>query len=76
MSCGCYNVLQLTQISATYTLIHSFLRKQSHNKVADALKKAAKALVILKDDIEIEGPQLDEIIQIWKLIKQNDNTSS
>ncbi|KIK08163.1 hypothetical protein K443DRAFT_585676 [Laccaria amethystina LaAM-08-1] len=63
-------------LATTYTLIHSFLRKQSHNKAADALKKAAKAIVILKDDIEIEGPQLDEIIQIWESIKQNDNTSS
>ncbi|KAK7040870.1 jun-like transcription factor [Paramarasmius palmivorus] len=53
-------------LATTYTLIHAFLTKRSHSKAADALKKAAKDVVILKDGIATEGPQLDEIIQQWK----------
>jgi hypothetical protein len=52
--------------SATYTLIHAFLNKRGHTKAAQALKKAAADVVVLKDDITPEGPQLDEIIQQWK----------
>lgn len=51
---------------ATYTLIHAFLNKRSHTKAAQALRKAAADVVVLKDDITPEGPQLDEIIQQWK----------
>lgn len=51
---------------ATYTLIHAFLTKRSHTKAAEALKKAAKEFVILKDDITPEGPQIEEIITEWK----------
>lgn len=51
---------------ATYTLIHSFLTKHSHVKAAQAVKKAAKDVVVLKDDIETNGPQLDQIIKEWK----------
>ena len=54
--------------TATYTLIHAFLTKHSHTKAAQAVKKAAKEVVILKDGVEIEGPQLDEIIVEWKLL--------
>ncbi|KAG7092929.1 hypothetical protein E1B28_009234 [Marasmius oreades] len=53
-------------LATTYTLIHAFLTKHSHSKAADALKKAARGVVVLKDGIETEGPQLDEIIQQWK----------
>ncbi|KAF8809114.1 hypothetical protein BYT27DRAFT_7136775 [Phlegmacium glaucopus] len=53
-------------LASTYTLIHAFLTKHSHTKAAQAVKKAAKEVVILKDDIDIEGPQLDEIICQWK----------
>jgi len=53
-------------LAATYTLIHAFLTKHSHTKAAQAVKKAAKEAVILKDDMDIEGPQLDEIIAQWK----------
>jgi hypothetical protein len=53
---------------ATYTLIHAFLTKRSHTKVALALKKAVKDVVILKDDVNVEGPQLDEIVKHWKLL--------
>ena len=51
---------------ATYTLIYSFLRKQSHTKAAEAVKKAAKDVVVLKDDIDVDGTTLVEIIQSWK----------
>lgn len=54
--------------AAIYTLIHAFLSKRSHTKAALAVKKAAKEIVILKDDIDIDGPQLDEIIAQWKLL--------
>ncbi|KIM79595.1 hypothetical protein PILCRDRAFT_549464 [Piloderma croceum F 1598] len=53
-------------LAATYTLIHAFLTKRSHTKVALALKKAARDVVILKDDVDVDGPQLDEIIKQWK----------
>jgi len=50
----------------TYTLIHAFLTKQEHTKAADALKKAAKDVVVIKDGLEPEGPSLEEIISQWK----------
>lgn len=62
--------------TATYTLIHSFLTKQSHVKAAAALKKAVKDVVILKDEIETEGPQLDEIINEWKKAQAEDKQDS
>ncbi|KAF7295578.1 SRP40-C domain-containing protein [Mycena indigotica] len=55
--------------TATYTLIHAFLTKHSHPKAAAALKKAAKEVVVLKDNIDVDGPQLDEIIREWKTMK-------
>lgn len=61
---------------ATYTLIHAFLTKHSHAKAAEAVKKAAKAVVVLKDDIKVEGPQLDEIIEQWKQISQKKSKQS
>jgi hypothetical protein len=54
---------------ATYTLIHAFLTKRSHSKAAEALKKAAKDVVILKDNLDIDGPQLDDIIRDWKTLQ-------
>ena len=57
-------------LAAIYTLIHAFLSKHSHRKAAQAVKKAAKEIVILKDDIDIEGPHLDEIIAQWKSLKE------
>ena len=57
-------------LQATYTLIHAFLSKHSHAKAAEAVKKAAKEVVVLKDDIKVDGPQLDEIIEQWKQISQ------
>jgi hypothetical protein len=67
--CLCYD-LTFMPFAAIYTLIHAFLSKHSHTKAAKAVKKAAKEVVILKDGIDIEGPQLDEIIAQWKLLKE------
>ncbi|KAH7889556.1 hypothetical protein F5I97DRAFT_549418 [Phlebopus sp. FC_14] len=53
-------------IAATYTLIHDFLKKQSKIKAANAVKKAAKDIVVLRDDIEPVGPSLDDIVKQWK----------
>jgi hypothetical protein len=62
-----YQSVDLTKFwSATYTLIHSFLVKQSHTKVAQALQKAVKDIGVLKDDIDAQGPQLNDIIRLWK----------
>jgi hypothetical protein len=61
---------------ATYTLIHAFLTKRSHPQAAEALKKAAKDVVILKDNLTMDGPQLDEIIREWKLLKESSSSSS
>ena len=62
--------LTLIPFVAIYTLIHAFLSKHSHTKAAQAVRKAAKEIVILKEDIDIEGTQLDEIIAQWKLLKE------
>ena len=66
--CFCYE-LTFMSFAAIYSLIHAFLTKNSHTKAAQAVKKAAKEVVILKDDIDLEGPQLDEIIAQWKSLK-------
>jgi hypothetical protein len=55
-----------TSSTATYSLIYHFLKKQSQNKAAEAVKKAAKVFVVLRDDIEQEGPQLEDIVKQWK----------
>jgi len=47
-------------------LIYAFLKKQAQTKAADAVKKAARNLIVLKDDFQLEGPHLDEIVQQWK----------
>ena len=52
--------------AATYTLIYSFLKKQSHTKAADALKKAAKDVVALDDAMDADSTTLDEIVKQWK----------
>ena len=74
----CYERYELTYmpVAAIYTLIHAFLTKHSHSKAAQAVKKAAKEVVILKDDIDLEGPQLDEIIAQWKLLKASSQKAS
>lgn len=50
----------------TYSLIYGFLKKQSQSKAADAVKKAARSIIVLKDDFQPEGPPLDEIVKQWK----------
>ncbi|KAI6028542.1 hypothetical protein F5J12DRAFT_806056 [Pisolithus orientalis] len=57
---------QLTLPSETYALIYHFLKKQSHVKAAKAVKKAAKGVVILRDDVDLDGPQLGEIVSKWE----------
>ncbi|KAH0830710.1 hypothetical protein J3R83DRAFT_2188 [Lanmaoa asiatica] len=57
--------------TATYTLIYHFLKQQSQNKAAGAVKKAARACVVLRDDIEQEGPALEDIIKEWKTKENN-----
>ncbi|KAF9246377.1 SRP40, C-terminal domain-containing protein [Melanogaster broomeanus] len=62
-----------TSSTATYTLVYHFLKKQSQRKAAEAVKKAAKDFVVLRDDIEQEGPQLEDIVKQWKA-KQSANS--
>ncbi|KAI0333601.1 hypothetical protein GY45DRAFT_273993 [Cubamyces sp. BRFM 1775] len=57
-------------LAATYTYIYSFLLKKEHNKAAEALKKAVKDVVVLKDGMESSGPSLDVIIKEWKEFKE------
>lgn len=61
---------KLTSVSAaaTYTLIYSFLKKNSHAKAADAIRKAAKDVVALEGDMDVDGPSLDEIIKQWQTL--------
>ena len=56
--------------SATYTYIYSFLLKKEHSKAAEALKKAVKDVVVLKDGMVPDGPSLDVVIKEWKELKE------
>lgn len=62
-------------IAVTYSLIYAFLKKQSQTKAADAVKKAARNVIILKDDLQLEGPHLDEIVKQWKESQAADSSS-
>ncbi len=44
--------------------------KQEHRKAAEALKKAVKDVVVLKEGAEAEGPSLDVILKEWKDMKE------
>lgn len=70
-----------SHLAKTYTLIHAFLRQHSHYQLARALKKAAKDVVALKDDVNLEGPFLDVIIKEWqegrvKHVSESESSSS
>ncbi|KAI0672858.1 hypothetical protein C8Q78DRAFT_684222 [Trametes maxima] len=56
-------------LAATYASIYSFLLKKEHTKAAEALKKAVKDVVVLKDGVGSEGPSLDVIVKEWKEFK-------
>ncbi|KAG1756312.1 uncharacterized protein EDB91DRAFT_7053 [Suillus paluster] len=62
-------------LAVTYSLIYAFLKKQSQTKAADAVKKAARSVIVLKDDFKLEGPHLDEIVKRWKESQAADNSS-
>ena len=62
--------------AATYTHIHAFLVKQKHSKAAGALRKAVKEVVVLKEDVKIDGPSLDDIIKEWQDLKAKGDESS
>ncbi len=66
---GCVLTLQIKSLfSATYALIYSFLTKQSHKKAAEAVKQAAKDIVVLKDGTAPVDASLDEIVKKWKTL--------
>lgn len=70
-ACIALSVSVLTKphlLLATYTLIYSFLKKQSQNKAAEAVKNAAKDVVVLKDGVDVDGPPLDEVVKMWKAL--------
>ena len=56
---------------AAYALIYSFLTTHSHEKAAEAVKKAAKSVVVLKEDVKPET-SLEEILKWWKKKKEAD----
>jgi hypothetical protein len=64
--CLLHLYLPARSLPATYTLIHSFLKKHSHDKAAQALRKAVKGVVTITEDTKTDGPQLDEILKQWK----------
>jgi hypothetical protein len=43
-----------------------FLKQQSQTKAADAVKKAARNVIVLKDDFQLESLPLNEIVKQWK----------
>ncbi|KAG1778513.1 hypothetical protein EV702DRAFT_156883 [Suillus placidus] len=61
-------------LAVTYSLIYAFLKQQSQTKAADAVKKAARNIIVLKDDLQLEGPPLDEIVKQWKESHANDSS--
>lgn len=69
-----YSISVLIQVApakhpaATYTLIYAFLTRRSHDKAAEAVKKAAKDIVVLKDGLTVDGPTLDEVVKMWKAL--------
>ncbi|KAG2752687.1 hypothetical protein P692DRAFT_20322342 [Suillus brevipes Sb2] len=62
-------------VAVTYSLIYGFLKQQSQTKAADAVKKAARSVIVLKDDFKLEGPPLDEIVKQWKESHAKDSSS-
>ncbi|KAJ8583743.1 hypothetical protein M405DRAFT_828055 [Rhizopogon salebrosus TDB-379] len=62
-------------LAVTYSLIYAFLKKQAQTKAADAVKKAARNIIVLKDDLQLEGPQLDEIVKQWKELQAAGSSS-
>ncbi|KAK2466730.1 hypothetical protein APHAL10511_000988 [Amanita phalloides] len=62
-------------LPTTYNLIYTFLTKHDHIKAAQALKKAAKHVVVLKDGLLSDGPSLDQIVQEWKEFKAHASAS-
>ncbi|KAF8509686.1 hypothetical protein JB92DRAFT_492384 [Gautieria morchelliformis] len=59
-------------LAATYTLVYSFLTARSHEKAAAAVKKAAKDIVVLKDNVTVNEAPLDEIVKWWKAKREAD----
>ncbi|KAG2116530.1 uncharacterized protein F5147DRAFT_347538 [Suillus discolor] len=62
-------------LAVTYSLIYAFLKQQSQTKAADAVKKAARNIIVLKDDLQLKGSSLDEIVKQWKESHTNDSSS-
>ena len=58
------SVIHRRKSTATYSLIYSFLTERSHFKAAEAVKKAAKDMVIVKG--HQDGPTLPVIVNQWK----------
>ena len=50
----------------TYTLIHAFLRGNSHTKAADAVKKAAKDIPGFRESIADSEQTIDSIVKQWR----------
>lgn len=50
---------------ATYSLVYSFLTERSHFKAAEAVKKAAKDVIVIKGGGQ-DGPTLPVIVKQWK----------
>jgi hypothetical protein len=63
-------------VLAAYSLIYSFLNERSHAKAAEALKKAAKDVVVLKSGVKHEGPSLLDILKHWKTLQRDDESES
>ncbi|KAG1891470.1 hypothetical protein F4604DRAFT_1706515 [Suillus subluteus] len=68
-------VMSDANLAVTYSLIYVFLKQQSQTKAADAVKKAARNIIVLKDDLQLEGLPLDEIVKQWKESRANDSSS-
>ncbi|KAL6298440.1 hypothetical protein BKA93DRAFT_67776 [Sparassis latifolia] len=55
-------------LASIYGLVYSFLAKHSHTKAAEAVKKAARDVVVLKADVAPAGPFLEDIVKQWKIL--------
>ncbi|KAI0345269.1 hypothetical protein BDW22DRAFT_1015526 [Trametopsis cervina] len=62
-------------LATTYALIYSFLNKQAHTKAAEAVKKAAKDVIVLKEGTGPDATSLDEIVRKWKALSTSSDKS-
>ena len=47
-------------------MVYNILKKHGHVKAAESVKKTAKAVVVLKDELLEDTDSLEDVITFWK----------